>query len=108
MKSPIAFYLKGESQGHNVIFKGLKMTFRIKKLKKKLYHINQHQKYYKLWFDNFSLRRLFVHIFGKGASARGGDGGERGKQLWYAILSAGSVAKIERDRNQELCQKKLS
>ena len=35
------------------------MTFRTKILKKKLYHVNQHQKYYKLCFDNFSLQRLF-------------------------------------------------
>ena len=27
---------------------------------KKLYHVNQHQKYYKLCFDNFSLQRLFL------------------------------------------------
>ena len=27
-------FLKGESQGHNAIFKGLKMTFRTKILKK--------------------------------------------------------------------------
>ena len=51
--------LKGQSQGHNTIFKGLKMTFRKKMLKKKLYHVNQHQKYYKLCFDNFSVWRLF-------------------------------------------------
>ena len=51
--------LKGLSQGHNAIFKGLKMTFRMKILKKKLYHVNQRQKYYKLCFDNFSLRQLF-------------------------------------------------
>ena len=51
--------LKGQLQGHTIIFKGLKMTFRTKILKNKLYHINQHQKYYKLCFDNFSLRRLF-------------------------------------------------
>ena len=47
--------LKGQSQGHNAIFRGLKMTFRTKILKIKLYHVNQHQKYYKLCFDNFSL-----------------------------------------------------
>ena len=34
--------LKGESQGHNAIFKGLKITFRIEFLEKKLYHVNQH------------------------------------------------------------------
>ena len=57
----VIFYnLKGLSQGHNTIFKGMKMTFRTKILKKKkLYHINQRQKYYKLCFDNFSLRELF-------------------------------------------------
>ena len=49
-----------ELQGNNAIFKGLKMTFRTKILKKKLYHVNQHQKYYKLCFDNFSLRPLFI------------------------------------------------
>ena len=48
-----------------------------------------------------------MHIFGKGAGARGGDGGERGKQLWLVILSAGSVAKIELDRDQERGQKKV-
>ena len=36
----------------------MKITFRKKKLKKKLYHVNQHQKYYNLCFDNFSLRQL--------------------------------------------------
>ena len=50
---------KGESQGHNDIFKGMKMTFRTKILKKKLYHVNQHKKCYKLCFDKFSLRPLF-------------------------------------------------
>ena len=30
--------LKGQSQGHNAIFKGLKMTFRTKILKKKYYN----------------------------------------------------------------------
>ena len=29
-------------------------------MKKKLYHVNQHQKYYKLCFYNFSLRPLFL------------------------------------------------
>ena len=52
--------LKGLSQGHNAIFKGLKMTFRMKILKKKLYHVNQRQKYYKCCFDNFFLRRFFL------------------------------------------------
>ena len=75
------------------------MTFRTKILKKKLYHVNQHQKYYKLCFDNFSVWRLFLLtallvIFGKGAGARGGDGGERAKQLLEVILIAGRVAKI--------------
>ena len=51
--------LKGQLQGYNTIFKDLKMTFRTKILKKKLYHVNQHQKYYKLCLDNFSLRWLF-------------------------------------------------
>ena len=35
------------------------MTLRTKILNKKLYHVNQHQKYYKLCFENFFLRRLF-------------------------------------------------
>ena len=35
------------------------MTFGTKILKNRLYHVNQHEKYYKLCFDNFSLRRLF-------------------------------------------------
>ena len=55
--------LKGQSHGHTVIFKGLKMTFREKILKKKIYHVTQPQKYYNLCFDNFSLRPLF--IFGR-------------------------------------------
>ena len=59
LKLQNGFTLKGESQGHNAIFKGLKMTFRTKILKNKLYHVNQHQKYYKLCFDNFSVWRLF-------------------------------------------------
>ena len=42
LKGPKDF-LKGESQGHNSTFKGLKMTFRTKILRKKLYHVNQHQ-----------------------------------------------------------------
>ena len=46
--------LKGQLQGRAEIFKGLKMTFRTKILKK-MYHVKQHQKYYKLCFDNFSL-----------------------------------------------------
>ena len=54
------FFLKGKSQGHNAIFKGLKIAFRTKIVKKKLYHVNQHQKFYKLCFDNFSLRPLFI------------------------------------------------
>ena len=37
------------------IFKGLKMTF-ITKILKKIYHVNQYQKYYILCFDNFSSR----------------------------------------------------
>ena len=48
--------LKGQLQGRAEIFKGLKMTFRTTILKKNLYHVNQRQKYYKLCFDNFSLR----------------------------------------------------
>ena len=52
-------FLKGQYHGDAVIFKGLKMTFRTKILKKKLYHVNQHQKYYKLCFENFSVWRLF-------------------------------------------------
>ena len=52
--------LKGESQGHNAIFKGLKTTFRTNILRKKLYHVSQHKKHYKLCFDNFSLRPLFI------------------------------------------------
>ena len=51
--------LKGLYHGHAINFEGLKMTSGTKILKKKLYHVNQHQKYYKLCFDNFSLRRLF-------------------------------------------------
>ena len=51
--------LKGLYHGHAVIFEGLKITFRTKILKKKLYHVNQHQKYYNLCFDNFSVWRLF-------------------------------------------------
>ena len=47
--------LKGKLQGCAEIFKGLKMTFRTKILEKKLYHVNQRQKYCKLCFDNFSL-----------------------------------------------------
>ena len=50
--------LKGQLHGPTKIFKGLKMTFR-KNVEKKLYHVNQHQKYYKLCFDNFSLRQPF-------------------------------------------------
>ena len=50
---------KGQLHGRIEIFKGLKMTFRTKILKKKLYHANQRKKYYKLCFDNFSLRQLF-------------------------------------------------
>ena len=57
--SPTYMRLKGQLHGRAEIFKGLKMTFRTKILEKKLYHVNQHQKYYKLCFDNFSLRRLF-------------------------------------------------
>ena len=56
LKRPL---LKGQLKGRAKIFKGLKMTFRTKILKKKLYHVNQHQKYYKLCFNNFSLRQLF-------------------------------------------------
>ena len=52
--------LKGLYHGHAVIFEGLKMTFRTKIFEKKLYHVNQHQKYYKLCIDNFSLRPLFL------------------------------------------------
>ena len=48
-------HLKGQLHGRAEIFKGLKMTFRTKILKIKLYHVNQRQKYYKLCFDNFSL-----------------------------------------------------
>ena len=59
--------LKGQSHGHTIIFKGLKMTFRKKILKEKLYHVNQHQKYYKLCFDNFPLQRLFFdHALDRG------------------------------------------
>ena len=36
----------------------------------------------------------------------GGDGGERAKQLYEVILIAGSVAKIQLDRDQERGQKK--
>ena len=51
--------LKGLSQGHNAIFKGLKMTFRMKILKKKLYHANQHQN-----TTNFVLTTfLYDHFF---------------------------------------------
>ena len=42
----------------------------------------------------------------KGAGARGGDGGERAKQLKEFILIAGSVAKIQLDRDQQRGQKK--
>ena len=51
---------KGQLHGRAEIFKGLKMAFRTKILEKKLYHVNQRQKYYKLCFDNFSLRPLFI------------------------------------------------
>ena len=51
--------LKGQLHGRAEIFNGLKMTFRTKILKKKLYHANQRKKYYKLCFDNFSLGQLF-------------------------------------------------
>ena len=51
-------HLKGQLHGRAEIFKGLKMTFKTKILNKKVYHVNQHQKYYKLCFDNFSLQRL--------------------------------------------------
>ena len=47
--------LKGQLHGRAEIFNGLKITFRMKILRKKLYHANQRQKYYKLCFDNFSL-----------------------------------------------------
>ena len=50
--------LKGQLHGRAENFEGLKMTFRTK-----IYHVNQHQKYYKLCFDNFPLRPLF--IFGR-------------------------------------------
>ena len=50
--------LKGQLHGRAEIFKGLKMTSRMKILRKKLYHVNQRQKHYKLCFDNFSLWRL--------------------------------------------------
>ena len=53
------YTLKEQLHGRAEIFEGLKITFRTKILKKKLYHVNHHQKYYKLCFDNFSLRRLF-------------------------------------------------
>ena len=52
--------LKGQLQGHTAIFQGLKMTFRTKIKEKSLYHVNQHQKYYKLCFDNFFLQPLFL------------------------------------------------
>ena len=49
----VALTLKGQSQGHNAIFKGQKMTFKTKILEKKLYYVNQHQKYYKLFLKSF-------------------------------------------------------
>ena len=55
IQSDFSYFLKGQLHGEAEIFKGLKMTFRTKILKKKLYHVNQRQKYYKLCFDNFSL-----------------------------------------------------
>ena len=51
------YFLKGQLHGCIKILKGLKMTYRTKILKKN-YHVNQHQKYYKLCFDNFSLQQL--------------------------------------------------
>ena len=50
--------LKGQLQDRAEIFKGLKVTF-ITKILKKIYYVNQHQKYYKICFDNFSLGQLF-------------------------------------------------
>ena len=60
------FHLKGESHGHNAIFKGLKMTFRTKVLKKKLYNVNQHQKYYKLFGQLFSTTTFFDRALDRG------------------------------------------
>ena len=72
------------SQGHSAIFKGLKMTFRKIILKKKIYHVNQRQKYYKLCFNNFFLPRhpsnlctFLVRVSALEAAL----GRERGEQL---------------------------
>ena len=54
--------LKGQLHGRAEIFEDLKMTFRTK-IKKKICHVNQHQKHYKLCLNNFSLRPFF--IFGR-------------------------------------------
>ena len=87
--------LKGQLHGRAKIFKGLKMTFKTKILKKKyttsisIKNTTNFVLTTFLYNDFCFLTALliavnfkFVHIFGKGAGAKGGDGGERAKQLW--------------------------
>ena len=82
----LSLYLKGLSQGHNAIFKGLKMTFGTKILRKKLYHVNQRQKYYKLCFENFSLWWLFLTALLIAVNFKFSDAPSAQDDLYHRVL----------------------